>query len=136
MGIYHTHFKIIILLIVFINSISISQDIPAKNNVADSTESQVKPAISPVTVQIPDHLEKYITASKSLAAVGCVIHFTGTSMMLASFFSRVTEADRVFNSFFSSDQTLHWLGLVGVWLDVLGPLPSCIGATLLESAME
>ncbi len=116
---YHIYFKNIILFIVFISLISFAQNFYEVDDEPESADSLSEQEVLQDTKPIKSYLQKDFNTSRALGAVGCVTHFTGSMMMFASFFNR--------------NPTLNW---VGFGLDAIGPLPSCIGATLIETVME
>ncbi len=109
----------VVLLILCVVVFSFSQEEYEELKYDPEPDTTVQQEIVQPVSPTPTYLQKDITAAKVLGTVGCITHFTGSMM--------------IFSSFFTGDPIVNW---IGTGFDIMGPLPSCIGASLIEDAME
>jgi len=112
-------FRCGILFIIIQYALIYSQTVRGEDSIASTAGFPTQTAVTATESSPASYLQKDITISKMLGAIGCAAHFTGSIMVLTSLFT--------------GDGVMNW---VGGGLDILGPIPSCIGATLVEDAME
>lgn len=112
-------YRNIIFLITFLSTLSFSQDIVEENIETDNVDSSISQ--QPLQSKKPstNYLQKDIINARVLGVSGCMIHFSGTIILISSI---IIE-----------EPTLFW---IGIGMDFLGPIPSCAGASIMEDAME